>query len=82
MVTKDTPNGRILSYCPVTPEMEVAADECFAAYKRLNELVEKFCKTIPEGYSIKNFYGRHGECVVIQETKEIEAEAKYWEENS
>jgi hypothetical protein len=79
-MTKDTPNGRIISYCPISPEMEAAADECFAAYKALNEKVAKFHKTIPERFGVKNFYGA-GDCVIINSDIDREAEAKYWEEN-
>ena len=80
MTTKDTPNGRIIAYYPISPEME-AADECFAAYKALNEKVAKFHDTIPEGFAVKNFYG-NGDCVIIESNEDLEAERKYWEENS
>jgi len=81
MTSIDTTNGRIISHCPISPDMAAAADECFAAYKFLNEKVEKFKKTIPESFSVKNFYG-NGELVIIQSQKELDDEAKYWEENS
>ena len=80
-MTKDTANGRIISHCPISPEMEAAADECFAAYKALNEKVEKFNKTIPEGFGVKNFYGI-GDCVVVESLTEMDESAKYWPENS
>ena len=81
MTTKDTPNGRIISHSPISTEMEAAADECFLAFKLLNEKKEKFNKTIPKGFVVKNFYGT-GDCVIIDSAEEIEKEAKYWEENS
>lgn len=81
MTTKDTPNGRIISYSPISTEMEAAADECFVAYKTLDEKVKKFRATIPEGYRVKNFYGK-GTLVIIDSIKDLDAEAKYWEENS
>ena len=80
-MTKDTPNGRIIAHCPISQEMESAADECFAAYKTLNEKVAKFHKTIPDGFGVKNFYG-NGDCVIIDSVKEMEEDAKYWSENS
>lgn len=79
-MTKDTKNGRIIAYCPISPEMEAEADECFAAYKTLNEKVAKFHKTIPEGFAVKNFYGA-GDCVIVDNAAELEAQSKYWEEN-
>jgi hypothetical protein len=81
MITKNTLNGQIISYGPVTPEMEAAADECFLAYKALDEKMEKFNATIPEGFSVKNFYGK-GDCVIIDRKEELEAQAKWQEENS
>lgn len=82
MTTKDTPNGRIISHCSISTEMEAAADECFKAYKTLDEKVKKFRATIPEGYRVKNFYGNNGALVIIDSVKDLDAEAKYWEENS
>ena len=73
---KNTPNGRILSYGPVSPEMEAAADECFLAYKVLNQRIEAFKKTIPEGFGIRNFYG-NGDLVMIYENKDPETTAEY-----
>ncbi len=81
MTTKDTPNGRIISHSPISTEMEAAADECFLAFKLLNEKKEKFNKTIPKGFVVENFYGT-GDCVIIDSAEEIEKEAKCWEENS
>ena len=81
MTKKDTTKGRIIAYCPISPEMEAAADECFAAFKALEEATTKFKATIPEGFAIKNFYGK-GDCVIIHSTKDLEAEAKYWAEHS
>jgi hypothetical protein len=75
-MTKNTPNGRVIAHCHISPEMEAAADECFAAYKALNDKVAKFHKTIPEGFGVKNFYG-NGDCVIIDSNKDIEAESKY-----
>ena len=80
-MTKNTPNGGIIAHCPISQEMEAAADECFAAYKALNEKVAKFHKTIPEGYRVKNFYG-DGTLVIIDSADDLDAEAKYWSENS
>jgi hypothetical protein len=82
MTTKDTPNGRIISHSPISTEMEAAADECFVAYKTLDEKVKKFHETIPEGFGVKNFYGNNGSVVIIDSVKDLDAEAKYWEENS
>lgn len=82
MTTKDTPNGRIISHCSISTEMEAAADECFKAYKTLDEKVKKFHETIPEGFGVKSFYGKSGDCVIIDSVKEMQEEAKYWEENS
>ena len=81
MTTKDTANGRIIAHCSISTEMMEAADECFLAFKLLNEKTEKFNKTIPEGFQVKSFYGT-GDCVIIDSAEEIEKEAKYWEENS
>jgi len=78
---KDTPNGRIISNCPVSSDMERAADECFLAYKALDEKLEKFNATIPAGFNVKNFYG-NGDCVIIDTETSIQDEQKYWEENS
>lgn len=81
-MTHDTPNGRIITHgCPVSPEMAAAADECFRAYQTLNEKLGKFDSLIPEGFSVKNFYGK-GDCVIIDTNESIQSEAKYWEENS
>lgn len=81
MTTKDTPSGRIISYSPISTEMEAAADECFVAYKTLDEKVKKFRATIPEGFGVESFYG-NGDLVIINKQKNIDEEAKYWEENS
>ena len=81
MTTKDTPTGRIISHCSISTEMEAAADECFKAYKTLDEKVKKLHATIPEGYRVKNFYG-NGNLVIIDSIKDLDAEQKYWEENS
>ena len=80
-MNKDTPNGRIISYCPISSDMERAADECFLAYKALNEKLEKFNATIPEGFNVKSFYGK-GDCVIIDTETSIQDQQKYWEENS
>jgi hypothetical protein len=76
LTEKNTPNGQILSFGPVSPEMEAAADECFLAYKVLNQRLEAFKKTIPEGFGIRNFYG-NGECVIIYDYKDLETTAEY-----
>jgi hypothetical protein len=76
LTEKNTPNGQILSFGPVSPEMEAAADECFLAYKVLNQRLEAFKKTIPEGFGIRNFYG-NGECVIIYENEDPETTADY-----
>lgn len=80
-MTKDTADGRIISHCPISNEMAVAANECFVAYKLLNEKLEKFNATIPKGYNVKNFYG-NGDTVVIDSDESIEESIKYWQENS
>lgn len=80
-MVKDTANGRIISHCPVSPEMEAAAEECFAAYRLLNERRKKFVATLPEGFGIKYFYGK-GDLVIIESLKDMAETAKYWEENS
>jgi hypothetical protein len=66
LTTKDTPNGRILSYCDVTPEMEQAADECFALYTALGAKVGRLEAMLPKGFHIRSFYG-NGNCVIIDE---------------
>jgi hypothetical protein len=76
LTEKNTPNGQILSFGPVSPEMETAADECFLAYKVLNQRLEAFKKTIPEGFGIRSFYG-NGDCVIIYEKKDLETRAEY-----
>jgi len=76
LTKKNTPNGQILSYGPVSPEMETAADECFLAYKVLDQKLEAFKKTIPEGFGIRSFYG-NGDCVIIYEKKDLETRAEY-----
>lgn len=80
-MTKDTAHGRIIAYCSISPELKAAADQCFVAYKVLNEKVAELEKTIPIGFRIKNFYGS-GDLVIIESNQELDAEAKYWEENS
>lgn len=79
--TKNTFSGTILSHCPISEEIAAAAEDCFLAYTALNEKVEKLKKTLPEGFAIKNFYGK-GDCVRIESKKDLEEEAKYWEEHS
>ncbi len=74
-MTKDTPNGRIIAHCPISPEMEAAADQCFKAYKALNKKLEKFYATLPEGFTVKNFYGS-GSLVIIDNLKEMEEQAQ------
>ena len=81
VTTKDTSNGRIIAHCTISAEMEAAADACFLAHKALNEKVEQFYATIPEGFAVKSFYGK-GDCVIIDSQKEIDEESAYWTENS
>lgn len=81
MITIDTNNGRVISHGFVPLEVIDAADECFLAYRNLNEKIAKFQALLPEDLTMKSFYGT-GDCVIIQTKKEAEENQKYWAENS